>query len=752
MGARNSVSALLVLSASLAWAGAVAAQPAPPASAKPVAPPASAKPVAPPASAKPVAPPAPQGDKPAGDKPAQPKPAQPAQPAPAKGGQPAKGPDAAPQPPPTGQAGPAQPEITPQAEPLVPAQPQPSPQPAPATKAGAASPPPAVATPDPDRDAKQLKEQGKERPSSAGDIGAKPSDVYAEDWWSHARPTFELHGYYRVRAELFHNFALGRKDAPGTELWPQPADNDYLDVKSTAHPVAYCGDDPTGKLTACENNTQAGANMRFRLNPELHISDNLRVLSQIDLLDNLVLGSTPDGLTNEPSADGGYRVVARGGYSPTGAFATTQWAPSAGRNSTSDSIAVKRVWGEYMTPVGLLRFGRMPSHWGLGILANGGDGYDSDWASTADRIMLVTGIKKYDIYFAGAWDFPNEGAISSPRNEAQGQQYDLGQYDDVSQYVLVAVRRRNPELQKLELARGDVVLNGGVYFVLRNQFLSNEATDPANGANLGQKQGNIAEGFQRRGATAYIPDVWFQFNYKKFRFEMEGVAVLGDIENTARPGGGSNVNNSNEPDNPGWKIRQFGMATQTEYKAIEDRLKIQFGFGYASGDDDVASLAPQGEGLQPQLTADRTFSTFRFHPDYRIDLILWRNILNRVQGAYYFRPSVEYDFTRDKNGQRLGGNAAVVWSRASEFVQTPGHARDLGIELDFSLYYQSKDGTLNDDPDKMGGFYTQLQYGVMFPLGGLGYLPDEAAKLDQLGVSSDTSTAQTLRWFIGVLF
>jgi hypothetical protein len=40
---------------------------------------------------------------------------------------------------------------------------------------------------------------------------------------------------------------------------------------------------------------QAGANMRFRLTPELHISDNLRVLSQIDMLDNLVLGSTPSG-------------------------------------------------------------------------------------------------------------------------------------------------------------------------------------------------------------------------------------------------------------------------------------------------------------------------------------------------------------------------------------------------------------------------------------------------------------------------
>ncbi len=67
---------------------------------------------------------------------------------------------------------------------------------------------------------------GGERPANNGDVGACPSDVYAEDWWTQARPVFEIHGYYRVRSELFHNFALGRKDQV-TSLWPQPADNDY---------------------------------------------------------------------------------------------------------------------------------------------------------------------------------------------------------------------------------------------------------------------------------------------------------------------------------------------------------------------------------------------------------------------------------------------------------------------------------------------------------------------------------------------
>jgi uncharacterized protein (TIGR04551 family) len=646
-----------------------------------------------------------------------------------------------------------------------PAQPAPAttPAPAPAKAAtdeplipptGAAQTAPPAVSPDPNRDVKSLQKQGNERPAAPGDVGAAPSEVFAEDWWSHARPTFEFHGYYRLRAELFHKFDLGRKDDPGRQIWPQPPDNDHIDILGNPHSVRLCGDTPLAQ-EPCVEHTQAGANMRFRVNPELHISDNLRVLSQIDLLDNLVLGSTPEGYANQPGSGGGYNVIGRGGYSPTGAFSATQWAPTAGVNSTRDSISVKRVWGEYLTPLGVLRFGRMPSQWGLGILANGGDGYDSDWQSTSDRIMFVTGFKDLDLYFAGAWDFANEGPISASLSEMQGQPYDLGQLDDVSQYVFVAVRRRNPELQKLDLARGDVVLNGGLYFVFRNQVLANDSTTTGSSASIGESPYNVSKGYVRRGAEAYIPDLWFQFLYKKFRFELEATAILGSLENTIRTGGGgADYENPSDVDDPGWAIRQFGIATEMDFRAVEDRLRLGMGFGYATGDDDVDSLAPSGEGLQPQRSADRTFSTFRFHPDYRVDMILFRNVLSRVQGSYYFRPSVDYDFTRNKNGQKLGGGAALIWSRASEFVQAPGHKRDLGVELNFQVYYQSKDGSLNDDSDKMGGFFTSLQYGVLFPLGGLGYLPGETKDYANAtgGAMIDTETAQVLRWYLGVMF
>ncbi|MBK8251607.1 MAG: TIGR04551 family protein [Polyangiaceae bacterium] len=722
-----------VLSASsFAAAQAAPKQPAGKPAAKPPAAKGTAQPQAPP-------PPAPDASQTA-----------PAQPAPTQGG--------------TAQPAPGQPN---------PAQPPPTTGQTDGGAAGQGTQPPAdnqpliptakAANPDPDKDAKSLANQGAEKPKDdgaakgkdeksapkppvTGQIGARPGDVYAEDWWSHARPAFEFHGFFRVRSEFMDHFSLGRNDTPGKEMWPQPADNSYEDSQG-ARLVKLCGDKPADQEN-CENNTQAGANMRFRINPELHISDNLRVMAQIDMLDNLVLGSTPEGYSNQPATGSGYTVNARGGYAPLGAFSTTQWAPQAGVNSTKDSILVKRAWAEYMTPVGTLRFGRMPSHWGLGILANSGDGHDSDWQSTADRLMFVTGIKKYDVYFAAAWDFANEGAISSSLIEQQGQDYDLAQKDDVSQYVFAAVRRRNADLQKLELAKGQFVLNGGAYFVYRQQDLDNNSVEADTSASIGQSSLNVKNGYLRRKAEAFIPDLWVQFLYEKFRFEAEAVFLYGTIENTGRtPGAGTgDYQNSFDPTNPGWKIQQFGFAAEADYKALEDKLKVGVGFGYSSGDPDVEGLTPGRQGLQPQLSTDRTFSTFRFHPDYRVDLILFRNILTRVQGAYYLRPSVAYDFTREKNGQRIGGNAALIWSRASSFVQTPGNEPDLGVELNFGLYYQAKDGTLNDDPDKIGGFYTSLQYGVLFPLSGLGYYAS------QKGIAPDLQTAQMVRWYLGVMF
>jgi uncharacterized protein (TIGR04551 family) len=661
---------------------------------------------------------------------------------------------AAPDPrPPLVTAAPAQPPPPPPASP--------PPPPPPVLAPSTASPVRAI---NPSHDQRDLAQQG--APKSGEEAGGH--EVFSEDWWGHARPVIEVHGYFRTRGELFHNFFLGRHSSsvqPAGDqqyLWPIPLDQSYATTTGApGQTVSVCG--PTG-TQPCYDKTESSANLRLRLNPEIHISDNLRIMTQLDLLDNLVLGSTPESYAMQPATGSssstsgqksyptGYQPVQYNGgyapvnYAPIGFQATTQGPPTAGVNGWTNSINVNRVWGEYMTPVGQIRFGRMPQQWGLGIVANSGDGIDSDYQSTIDRIMFITGIKSMDLYFGGGWDFPNTGPTNAnPYDVYGGQPYNTCNLCNVNQYMLFLAHRTNPELQKMKLGRGDLVINGGAYTVYRSQYLDvTPGTNPQT-VDYGTANNN---GLEPRHAWAVIPDLWVQALWRKFRFEAEMVTIQGQLGYVT--GLNTDLNN---PVN----VHQYGLATQTEYRAVDDKLDLQFGFGWASGDayaenGGSGALQPPVTGLQSEYTQNgqpSPLTTFRFHPDYRIDLIFWRQIMSRVEGAYYFRPSVDYDFLRNPNGEKFGGGAALIWSRASEFEQTPGHHRDLGVEMDLQLYYQSKDGSLNDDPSKIGGFYTMLQYGVFFPLSGLDYLPGQVT---QANFDAGLSAAQTVRLFLGIVF
>ncbi|HEY5957458.1 MAG TPA: TIGR04551 family protein, partial [Polyangiaceae bacterium] len=597
--------------------------------------------------------------------------------------------------------------------------------------------------------------------SQASEAARQDDSILAEDWWSHSRPIIEIHGYFRTRAELFHNFSLGRANAPDQQLWPRPPDGYYTSVGNDTKPygstACTAADATADTRAACSNKTQSSANLRLRLNPEIHVSDNLRIMTQIDILDNLVLGSTPSGYANTPSANG-YSVAPRSGYNPLSFFDTTQAPPSAGINGYKDSVRVKRAWAEYSTPVGQLRFGRMPDHFGMGMLHNAGDGYDHDYQSTVDRIMFITDIRPLDLHIGGSWDFPSEGPTSERLQNLDGQAYDLAQLDDVKQYSLLVMRRKNPQLERMALTRGDVVLNFGAYVTYRTQMLASDGAGPCSteaggGAALGCRMEEISSTYTRRHAYAWTPDLWGQVLYKGFRFEMEAATIQGKIDNTTASGSTSNYNAA--PGGAGWRLNAWGVATQLQQKLLEDKLDLSFGFGWASGDPNVdkgsTSQSERGDlGLTPGLNGlqeprgSNSFKTFRFHPSYQMDLIMHRNLLTRVQGTYYFRPSIGYDFMRKPNGQRLGGNVAGIWSRASEYIQAPGHKRDLGIELDGSVYFQSKDGVLNDRPGAMGGFFTMLQYGLLFPMDGMGY-PQNVG-------GPGRSTAQIVRWYMGVFF
>ncbi len=74
--------------------------------------------------------------------------------------------------------------------------------------------------------------------------------------------------------------------------------------------------------------------------------------------------------------------------------------------------------------------------------------------------------------------------------------------------------------------------------------------------------------------------------------------------------------------------------------------------------------------------------------------------------AVYFRPHVRVDLYRASTATLRFGTAGIV-SFANEPASTPGGKRPLGVEIDPTLSYESRDG-----------FGAALEYAVLFPLSG----------------------------------
>jgi uncharacterized protein (TIGR04551 family) len=494
---------------------------------------------------------------------------------------------------------------------------------------------------------------------------------------------FTLDGYFRVRPSLFYKFDLGKVHE--RSLFP---------------------------TRSGQENTQAGANMRVRLEPTFNISEEVRLKLQVDVLDNILLGSTPD-----QTVDGGRNLF--------GIFSESQDIP----NALASSISVKRAYGEVSTPVGILRFGRMGSHWGLGMLRNDGNCLDCDFGDNVDRIQFVTEPLS-GFYVTPMIDFNSEGYTSQ---EATGDEpreaFDLTNSDDSHSYVLAVARRDTDQQVKDKLENNQGVFNYGLHFTYRTQRWEDDRAVP-----------NEVH-FLPRDATLYVPDLWARYEERLFRIEVELAAQYGSINNRALTVGDAN----NPAANQSLRVLQFGGLAQGEYKMLNGDLHLGMELGFASGDKASGFgnyqrgrvVNPGGATLDgPQYScgaggcADNAIRNFRFNRAHRVDLVLWREILGGVTDAVYIKPSVKYSLA---DGFDLFGSA--IYSQAFYAESTPSMiSRSLGFEVDVGARYETEDG-----------FVAGLSWGILFPMAGLQDPPDVILR-------TEFETAQALRGTLAVRF
>ena len=550
--------------------------------------------------------------------------------------------------------------------------------------------------------------------SSDGFLAEEEASAQAvEDWTERDLEVLELHGYFRVRPELYHKFYMRNDDA----LFNRPVE---MIRNQNTDPDGYLGNDcreDGGSRKSCKNPTLAGANMRLRVEPIINVSEEVWIKSQIDFLDNVMLGTSPEQ----------YQTYGAGDMIPTSTIMGNNVQTSNG-----DMISVNRVWGEVMTPLGQIRFGRMADHWGLGMLHNAGNGIDQDFGDTVDRLMFQAKINNWLI--APAFDFPSEGVSMT---SAAGRPFDVSQLDDSYQLVGIVAYKHDEEDQRAMLRRGDWVINTGLHFTYRSQVLSFEVSDVA----TSRSDPTLDDyHFYRRDMWSITPDLWFQLLYDTFHLEIEAALVYGEVGNPEQY-------LSDFDEARGLTLTQWGGVLQADYGLLSDQLRIGLEFGFASGDKDVEGLNAPTTFDQPNGPGSNTFSAFAFNPAYNTDLILYHHILGSVSQSYYFKPWLRYDFLRSVMGKQLWIRFDVLYSRAvfggENETTISDNSANLGVELNGQVMYVSADN-----------FHIGLKYGVLFPLGAFKGTVDPDNDPDTANSFTDTDLTipQTLQVLLGISF
>lgn len=484
-------------------------------------------------------------------------------------------------------------------------------------------------------------------------VGTGGTEAYAkgftrlgQDIESRPDTLVALDGHFRVRSEWLHNLDLDRGlDPAGDPLYPIPLS------------------DPTSQLLT-------HSDMRLRTDLSLYAPvGDVAVKLRVDVFDNLAFGSTPAG-------------------PPQSTFS----------QSSGAYLNVERVYAEALTPFGLLTVGRMGSDWGLGMFTNGGDCLDCDSGDVADRIGFI--MPTFGHIWALAYDLAFRGPITTRPDDQRT--LDLDPSDNVQALTLAVLRYRTPRSIERRRRAGKVTFDYGMYVSYRWQ----ENDVPAWYVPARVSPPIDSQQVVFRGQHATAADLWARLDLPWGRIEAEAALIQATIEQASLLPG--------VVLEPSLDSTQFGAALETEFGAIDWPVRFGVDAGFASGDAapgfgafpqpyDAPAQPGQLDGPQSNIPSDTEVNNFRFHPDYRVDRILFREIIGTVTDAAYVRPHVAWDFAHLGPGTFSAGLSAIS-SWAVEPTSTPSGSRYLGLEIDPTLAYTAYDT-----------FVVSAEYAAYFP-------------------------------------
>jgi hypothetical protein len=433
-------------------------------------------------------------------------------------------------------------------------------------------------------------------------------------------------GYFRTRTILTTNLA----PAPRTELVLGSGETLVMpDIRQTSYIMS-----------------------RFRIMPSLSYGKLAKITAQFDGMDDVLWGDN-NGLSSAPL------------------FATETTNQGFLGGDEQATIQLKRVWAEFRIPVGAMRVGRMPSHWGMGLLANGGgtghidptspvgepsrkvldhffpdDFGDKHFGSTADRILFLTrpitiyrtltkkGTAEHPLVVGYGYDklaetpfLPFEPSERTFRPFGQQGFISRGSDDDVNEHVLIALWNQ-PDWDRV---RYTDELRFGTYIVLRTAregSTNPSAIDPS--MTCGTFEGAPVP-CKDTGSKVAIFDAWWRVRYGPYYTEGEGYFIYGNTFG----GVPFPVRNQKKRAQINGGVARFGYMTNNWDAILE--------VGHASGDDDLG---------------DEKFKQRGLHPDYNVGLILFEETLRELTARTYGPPFISDE---NPNGARgFFSNGGVI--------------------------------------------------------------------------------------------
>ncbi len=471
-------------------------------------------------------------------------------------------------------------------------------------------------------------------PVSAQDFA--PADTH-EMYAGRSFFVVDMDGSFRTRAELWHNVHMGLAPVPNRYgVYPQLSGPD---------------------------GTRAGTDFRLHLAPTIHVGEMADIFTVVDLF-------------NVMAGEGGYSDLAL----------TMHQADQVSLPGSADSIlataAVRGMWAQVrLLNVVALQAGRIPEHWGMGLVENDGRAIDSDGGDYIDGISLRSMALPLGLQASISWDFPLQGRQVESAFAPWGVGYDPGDWDDIQQW------RFKVQIAPPADSNGNYWA-AGVYNRLRFQdFSSLGSQSPYEECQLY----SWAPGFGCnemfwRDAFIWTPDIWFKAGLVLapdilLKVELEVAGRYGSMANTRY------VQEKMERN-----LQGIGGVLRAEIETPGWSAGVEV--GGASGDADSLAFgildAPTlGEpdsvaGGQASELQDSALTSFVLHPGYTVDQILFRRVIGAVTNAWYVKPSTHIEFWR-RGPSAAWLEASALYGAAFVASATPGEESPLGVEGQLGL-------------------------------------------------------------------